>query len=62
VGAVHTWGPLRAELPDLASINLPAAGLTMLACGLVFALRAPILAVVGAMVAAGLALGAIGLI
>jgi chromate transporter len=28
-------------------------GLTVLACGLVFALRAPILAVVGAMVAAG---------
>jgi chromate transporter len=62
VGAVHVWGPLRAELPDLASLNLPAAGLTVLACGLVFAIRAPILAVVGAMVAAGLALGAIGLI
>lgn len=62
VGAVRAWGPLRAELPDLASLNLPAAGLTVLACGLVFALRAPILAVVGAMVAAGLALGAIGLI
>jgi chromate transporter len=46
-GAVHGWGPLRAELPDLASVNLPAAGLTVLACGLVFALRAPILAVVG---------------
>lgn len=62
VGAVHTWGPLRAELPDVTSVNLPAAGLTVLACGLVFALRAPILAVVGAMVAAGLALSAIGLI
>ena len=61
-GAVHAWGPLRAELPDPASLNLPAAGLTVLACGLVFALRAPILAVVGVMVAAGLALGAIGLI
>jgi len=62
VGAVRVWGPLRAELPDLASVNLPAAGLIVLACGLVFALRAPILAVVGAMVAAGLALGATGLI
>jgi chromate transporter len=62
VGAVHAWGPLRAELPDLASVNLPAAGLTVLACGLVFALRAPILAVVGVMVVAGLSLGAIGLI
>lgn len=59
-GAVRAFGPLRAELPDLASVNLPAAGLAVLACGLVFALRAPILAVVGAMVAAGLALGAIG--
>jgi len=62
VGEVHAWGPLRAELPDPASLNLPAAGLTVLACGLVFALRAPILAVVGVMVVAGLALGAIGLI
>lgn len=62
VGAVRAWGPLRAELPDPASLNLPAAGLTVLACGLVFAVRAPILAVVGAMVAAGLALGATGLI
>jgi chromate transporter len=61
-GAVHAWGPLRAESPDIASLNLPAAGLTVLACGLVFALRAPILAVVGGMVAAGLALGATGLI
>jgi chromate transporter len=62
VGAVRAWGPLRAELPDLASVNLPAVGLTVLACGLVFAVRAPILAVVGAMVAAGLVLGATGLI
>ncbi|WP_310084053.1 chromate efflux transporter [Caulobacter sp. BE254] len=62
VGAVRAWGPLRAELPDLASVNLPAAALTVLACGLVFAVRAPILAVVGAMVAAGLVLGATGLI
>lgn len=61
-GAVHAWGPLRAELPGLASANLPAAGLTVLACGLVFALRAPVLAVVGVMVAAGLGLGAFGLI
>ncbi|KRA75066.1 chromate transporter [Caulobacter sp. Root656] len=62
VGAVRAWGPLRAELPDLASVNLPAVGLTVLACGLVFAVRAPILAAVGAMVVAGLALGATGLI
>ncbi|KQY34325.1 chromate transporter [Caulobacter sp. Root487D2Y] len=61
-GAVHACGPLRAELPDLASANLPAACLTALACGLVFALRAPVLAVVGVVVAAGLALGATGLI
>ena len=60
-GGVQTWGPFHAELPDVSSLNLAAVGLTALACGLVFALRAPILAVVGAMVAAGLALGAIGL-
>jgi chromate transporter len=61
-GAVHGWGLLRAEVPDPAGLNLAAAGLTVLACGLVFALRAPVLATVGAMVAAGLALGATGLI
>ncbi|CAN5136884.1 chromate transporter [soil metagenome] len=60
-GGVHAWGPFHAELPDIASLNFSAAGLTVLACGLVFALRAPILAVVGVMVAAGLGLGAIGL-
>jgi chromate transporter len=60
-GAVQAWGPFHAELPDLASLNLAALGLTVLACGLVLALRAPVLVVVGAMTAAGLALGAIGL-
>ncbi|MBC7670771.1 MAG: chromate transporter [Gemmatimonadaceae bacterium] len=61
VGGVKTWGPLRTELPDLASLNLGALGLTGLACGLVLALRMPVLAVVAVMVAAGLALGAAGL-
>jgi chromate transporter len=61
IGDVRAWGPFHAELPNVSSLNLPAMGLTILACGLVFALRAPILAVVGAMVVAGLALGAIGL-
>jgi chromate transporter len=61
VGTVKTWGPFHAELPDPASLNLAAVGLTTLACGLVLGLRAPILAVVGAMIAAGLALGAAGL-
>ena len=61
VGAVRAWGPFRSELPDPSSLNLSALGLTALACGLVLGLRVPILAVVGAMVAAGLALGAIGL-
>jgi chromate transporter len=60
-GDARAWGLFHAELPDVSSLNLTAVGLTALACGLVFALRAPILAVVGAMVAAGLALGAVGL-
>lgn len=60
-GAIKRWGPFHAELPDFASLDLPALALTILACALVFGLRIPILAVVGAMLAAGLALGAIGL-
>ena len=61
VGEVKTWGPLHVELPDAASLDLGALGLTGLACGLVLALRMPVLAVVAVMVIAGLALGAIGL-
>lgn len=60
-GTVRAWGALRVDLPNLHSLNLAAVGLTALACGLVFVLRAPILAVVGAMVCAGLAIGAAGL-
>ena len=60
-GGVKAWGPFHVELPDLASLNLGAVGLTGLACGLVLALRMPILAVVAVMVVAGLALSALGL-
>jgi chromate transporter len=62
VGDRLAWGPLRVELPRPASLDLAALGLTGLACVLVLGLRVPILAVVGAMVAAGLALGAAGLL
>jgi chromate transporter len=60
VGDLHSWGPLRVELPRPSSLNLAALGLTGLACIMVLGLRAPILVVVGAMIAAGLALGAVG--
>jgi len=62
VGDLRSWGPLRVELPSPSSLNLAALGLTGLACIMVLGLRAPILAVVGAMIAAGLALGAVGLV
>ncbi|CAN5419495.1 chromate transporter [soil metagenome] len=60
-GEVKAWGPLHVELPELSSLNLGALGLTGLACGLVLAVRLPVLAVVAVMVVAGLALGALGL-
>ncbi len=59
--ATKAWGAFHAELPDPSSLNPAALALTALACGLVLALRVPLLAVVMAMTAAGLALGAIGL-
>jgi chromate transporter len=60
-GTEHRWALFHAEWPDVSNPNVAALGLIALACGLVFALRVPILAVVGAMIAAGLTLGAIGL-
>ncbi|MBO9708745.1 MAG: chromate efflux transporter [Caulobacter sp.] len=58
---VWTWGPLHARVPALAGLDWPALGLVILAALLVWAARLPILATVAAMVAAGLALGALGM-
>ncbi|NGM50349.1 chromate efflux transporter [Caulobacter sp. 602-2] len=54
-GNEAAWGPFRAMLPDLASLDPAALGLVALACGLTFALRLPILALVGVMSLAGVA-------
>ncbi|WP_198575742.1 chromate efflux transporter [Caulobacter hibisci] len=53
------WGPFRTTVPDLASLDPAALGLVVLACGLTFALRLPILALVAVMTLAGLACGAL---
>jgi chromate transporter len=60
-GEEQAWGVFRAVIPDLTSLDPAAAGLTILACALVFTLRAPMLAVVAVMTVAGLALGGMGL-
>jgi chromate transporter len=59
--SARVWKGMRVAVPDLASLDLAALGLTALACAMVFTLRAPVLAVVGLMIAAGLAVGAAGL-
>ena len=43
-------------MPDPSSLDVVALGLTILALGLTFALRLPVLTLVGAMMAAELAL------
>ncbi|MFT4253499.1 MAG: chromate efflux transporter [Caulobacter sp.] len=58
-GNEAAWGPFRTTLPDLVSLDPAALGLTVLACALTFALRLPILALVGVMALAGLACGAL---
>jgi len=58
-GNEAAWGPFRTTLPDLFSLDPVALGLTVLACGLTFALRLPILALVGVMTLAGLACSAL---
>lgn len=54
-------GLLKVAVPDPSSLDLAALGLTVLALALTFALRLPVLALVGAMIVAGLALKGIGL-
>ena len=54
-GNEAAWGPFRAMLPDPSSLDPLAFGLVVLACGLTFAMRLPILALAGVMALAGLA-------
>jgi len=60
-GDVRAWGPMKLTIPDPASLDATALGMTMLALGLTFALRLPVLAMVVVLVAAGLALRTFGL-
>ena len=60
-GRTVTLGPLRALAPDFSSLDPAAAGLTILALMLTFAARLPMLGLVAALVAAGVALKAVGL-
>lgn len=60
-GESLVWGPLKVTVPDPASLDAGALGLTILALGLTFALRLPMLALVAVMVLSGLALKGIGL-
>ena len=52
---------LKVSVPELASLDPAAVGLTILALALTFALRLPVLALVAAMIVAGLALRFVGL-
>lgn len=54
-------GVLKVTVPDLASLDQTALGLTVLALALTFVLRLHVLALVAAMVVAGLALRVAGL-
>jgi chromate transporter len=53
-------GLLSVMLPDLASLNLAAMGLTVLALALTFATRLPMLAMIGILVLAGALLKVVG--
>ncbi|WP_425994047.1 chromate efflux transporter [Caulobacter sp. DWR1-3-2b1] len=60
-GDALAWGPVKITIPDPASLDIVALGMTILALGLTFALRMPVLALVAVMMATGLALKAAGL-
>ena len=60
-GGTVAWGPFRAMIPAPASLDIVALGLTLLALGLTFALRLPVLALVAVMTVAALALTVAGL-
>lgn len=59
MGNEAAWGPFRATLPELASVNPAALGLVVLACGLTFAMRLPILLLVTVMGLAGVVCSAL---
>ncbi|WP_194305308.1 chromate efflux transporter [Dietzia sp. DQ12-76] len=52
---VWTWGPVQMTVPDLASVNPVAVGITLIALLLTFSLRWPVLRILGACAALGLA-------
>ncbi|EYT62341.1 chromate transporter [Dietzia sp. UCD-THP] len=52
---VWTWGPVRLTVPDFASVNPVAMGITLIALLLTFVLRWPVLRILGACAALGLA-------
>ncbi|WP_421737174.1 chromate efflux transporter [Caulobacter sp.] len=60
-GETFSSGVFQVTVPDMSSLDQTALGLTVLALALTFALRLPVLALVAAMVAAGLALRVVGL-
>ncbi len=60
-GETFASGVFKVTFPDVSSLDQTALGLTVLAVALTFALRLPVLALVAAMVAAGLALRVVGL-
>ncbi|TDC59816.1 chromate transporter, partial [Micromonospora sp. KC207] len=57
----YTWGPVRLDLPELASIRPVTATIAVVAIGLVFALRWSVLRTLGACAALGLCAALIGL-
>jgi chromate transporter len=51
---IATWGPIRIEIPDIGTVNLPAVGIATLAAILVFATRLGILKILGICAAVGI--------
>ncbi len=59
--SVTQWGPIRLELPELATVRPVAAAIAVAAAVMVFALRWPILRTLTVCAALGLAAGLVGL-
>ena len=60
-GEALAAGPFRVTIPDPASLDIVALGLTILALALTFTLRLPVLALLAVMMVTGLALKVSGL-